>query len=100
MLTLESAAAQVQFGADDPSVDPSVLLSFELPTKKLGVTISKPTEKFSMQVTPATGLFRGVFRDPQGKSRTYRGVLLQPAEVGFGFYLHESGAGAVLIREE
>ena len=95
VINLANSPAAVEFGAGDLSQDPLVLLPLELPTLNESRVLRNVAEKFSLQVIPSTGVFQGSFREPSGKARSFRGILLQPAGVGLGFYLQEAGTGTV-----
>ncbi len=90
---------------------PSALLDFtvasgdiltEPPTKSLSlssrnrVTINTP-EKFSLSLNSKTGLFTGTFLDTSGKTRTYRGILLQQQNIGHGYYKGIAHPGTITL---
>jgi hypothetical protein len=72
-------------------------------TAKNGVTVTNPgADKLSLTITAASGLFKGSFRYPFGKSSksaTIEGVLDQSGTSGFGLFLGPNGTGQVSISQ-
>ncbi len=72
-------------------------------TPKNGLTVTNPgTDKLSLTITAATGLFKGSFRYPLGKSyksATIDGVLNQSGTNGFGLFRGPNGSGQVSLTQ-
>jgi len=72
-------------------------------TAKNGLTVTNPgTDKLSLTITAATGLFKGSFRYPFGKSyksATVDGVLSQSGTSGIGLFRGPNGSGQVLLSQ-
>ena len=72
-------------------------------TAKNGLTVTNPgTDKLSLTITAATGLFKGSFRYPFGrsyKSATVDGVLDQSGTNGVGLFRGPNGIGQVSLSQ-
>jgi hypothetical protein len=52
----------------------------------------------SLNITAATGLFKGSIKPPGGKSLSFNGVLLQSQQLGCGWFLGTTNTGTLLLE--
>jgi hypothetical protein len=55
------------------------------------------SEKFSFTITPATGLFTGVFLDTELKTHSFSGAILQKQDLGVGIFSGPHQTGSVVL---
>ena len=57
-----------------------------------------PASKFSLTITPSTGLFKGSALNPEtGKTVPFQGILFRKANIGVGYFLGADQSGEVYL---
>ena len=85
--------------AQDGGLTEAFRNAFTLTTTNTVLMVAPVTNSMTLTVQTNVGTFTGAFRHPvSGVTKTYKGVFLQNARVGGGYFLGSTNSGSIYIQ--